>query len=95
MALASGLLALGLGGAAFAQQAPGPPPGCCGGMMMGGHCAGAGPGACGAMGRVTVEETPDGAVIRMSGRNRDEVRRIQRHAERMRDCAAAPSRPPE
>lgn len=87
----------GLVGAGNAlAQGRGPMPmgdgGCpCG--MMGGGPRGAGPG-CGAMIRrsanVTVEETDDGAIVRLRAKDPAQVSTVQRHAHMMATCMGGP-----
>ncbi len=93
---AVGLLAL-VGGAARGQAPQGderaPPPvggECCCGAQCGGERVPAPPRAespCGqGIGRVTVENRPDGAVIRIVGDGAAEVARIQQQAARLGQC---------
>jgi hypothetical protein len=85
-----------LGGVAAAQA----PPCQCGPMMGGGGPRGAGMGpGCGAMIRrtanVTVEETDDGAIIRLRAKDPSQVAAVQRHAQAMSSCmGGAPPSPP-
>lgn len=55
------------------------------GMMMGG-------GSCGQMmgiSDVTVENTPDGAVLRLKAKGQDDVKQVQQMASMMKDCMSS------
>jgi hypothetical protein len=45
--------------------------------------------------RVTVENTSDGAVVRMVAKDPANVAKVQKHAQMMADCMKASSSPPK
>lgn len=62
------------------------------GQMMGGGMMGQGMGGAGmgcpmrGMADVTVEQTPTGAILRLTAKSPDQVAKVQQHAQMMKSC---------
>ena len=76
------------------QQPQGQYQGCCGGTMTGGMHGMMGCGQMSGQANVSVENTNEGAIIRLTAKDASQVQRVQQMARMMGNCCTNAGSPP-